>query len=109
MHADGARLFSSDGAELLRVGGVSSGAEGHSVGKCRDGTHAGRQPALEIGGNQQRESGVALQLVGDRRHFKGRVLQQDRTIYMDGEHNGTDVVLLYLGAEFLVSWGIEVL
>ena len=50
---------------------VAGGAEGHHVREARCAGNAGGGATLEIRGNQERGSGLALHVIDERRHLKG--------------------------------------
>ena len=71
VHADGAGLLGSNAAEGLGVLLLPSRAEGHGVGKRGCAAKAHGDPALKIGGEEQRQFGILLQAVEQFGSFVG--------------------------------------
>src|SRR5512135_1009859 len=63
LHPHGARLLRRDSAELFRVIGIAGSAEGHGVGKHGAALKPHGDATLEVSGENQRQPGLALQLV----------------------------------------------
>ncbi len=108
VHADGARLGGGDASELIGVPEVAGGAKRHGMRKAGAAVESHRQAALKVGGKQQRQLAIALQLVGEHRRVQRTPLEQQAAIDVRGDAEGAEVVLFHLIAQHQVVRAAEV-
>ncbi len=99
MDSDGAGLGGGDASELVGVVGAAGGSDGHGVRKAGAALEAHGQAALEVGGKQQRQRTIGLQLVGKRGSVERTFLHQQATFDRRGDAEGAEVIGQHLVAQ----------
>ena len=98
----------SDAAEVLRVFSLAVGPEGHRVRKIRRSHQARRNPALEIGGEQQRQLRFVLQSVQQLCRLVRLAAQKERPVHMNRHGERAHVILLHGIAQLQVLGTLHV-